>query len=331
MTPSDTSISVLIDTIRADRDARSRILAWPDLVRVVTCIHGLKGDESPAWTQKQTADLLGLDPRVVSMYVIVSQELDDPRVASATTVRHAYAMTQRRAAKRQARALESLLGSDAPKALASVPADPDSIICADFVEWATRYSGPRFTLVHCDFPDTLYATMLNTLLFNMDRLVSTSAHLMVWCPIQHVDYVTGAFRKVVPEVSFRDVPLVWQKTRRYARDNGQGPIRSFETCLLGTRGGRTLVKRVADSYSAPALRDLTVKPEPMLRYFMSMLVDTHTSLLDPTCGTGTALRAAESLGASHVMGIDIDPKTCELARHELARARVARRAADALK
>jgi DNA modification methylase len=45
-----------------------------------------------------------------------------------------------------------------------------------------------------------------------------------------------------------------------------------------------------------------VKPEAILRHFFEMFVDENTLMLDPTCGSGTALRAAKSLGAA--LGIE---------------------------
>ena len=57
---------------------------------------------------------------------------------------------------------------------------------------------------------------------------------------------------------------------------------------------------------------------------MSMLVDEHTSLLDPTCGSASALRAAESLGAQTVLGMDSDEQTVGLARMALRQARTMR-------
>ncbi len=38
-----------------------------------------------------------------------------------------------------------------------------------------------------------------------------------------------------------------------------------------------------------------------------MYVDTNTIFLDPTCGSGTSLRAADEIGALKVLGMDIDP------------------------
>jgi DNA modification methylase len=37
-----------------------------------------------------------------------------------------------------------------------------------------------------------------------------------------------------------------------------------------------------------------------------MFIDENSIVLDPTCGSGSALRAAESLGAAHILGIEIN-------------------------
>jgi DNA modification methylase len=66
---------------------------------------------------------------------------------------------------------------------------------------------------------------------------------------------------------------------------------------------------------------MSEKPEPMLRHFFGMLVDENTILLDPTCGSGSALRAADSLGARAVLGLERNPEFAGLARDALTRMR----------
>jgi DNA modification methylase len=46
----------------------------------------------------------------------------------------------------------------------------------------------------------------------------------------------------------------------------------------------------------------------MLHHFFRMFVGPYSRVLDPTCGSGAALRAAESLGAAHILGLEIDKK-----------------------
>jgi site-specific DNA-methyltransferase (adenine-specific) len=65
----------------------------------------------------------------------------------------------------------------------------------------------------------------------------------------------------------------------------------------------------------------TVKPVPVLQHFFQMFVSEHTRMLDPTAGSGTALRAAESLGAKSVLGLETDKGFCERANWAIRDAR----------
>lgn len=51
----------------------------------------------------------------------------------------------------------------------------------------------------------------------------------------------------------------------------------------------------------------------MLRHFFRMFVDENSKVLDPTCGSGSALRAAKSLDAEYVLGIEKDEGFAERA------------------
>jgi type I restriction-modification system DNA methylase subunit len=46
-------------------------------------------------------------------------------------------------------------------------------------------------------------------------------------------------------------------------------------------------------------------------------VSEHTTMLDPTCGSGSALRAAQSLMARRVLGLEVNPEFAALARMAL--------------
>jgi DNA modification methylase len=73
---------------------------------------------------------------------------------------------------------------------------------------------------------------------------------------------------------------------------------------------------VANAYVGPTDRSAdhpSAKPEAMLREFFEMFVDEKSKVLDPTCGSGSALRAAKSLGAAYVLGIEKDKNFAERA------------------
>ena len=249
------------------------------------------------------------------------------------------------------RGLESTTTAEAPPArpLASprLAADPaKSILHESFLQWAPRYAGPKFNLIHCDFPygieafsgpqmqasgheyddsSDVYFRLIECLCKNLDKFCSVSAHLMFWFSEKHREATHRAFRELAPQWVFQPFPLVWVKSdgAGIASDPSHSPRHVYETCLMATRGRRPIVKIVGDAYSAPTDRRLHVsaKPVPVLKHFMSMLVDESTSLLDPTCGSGNALQAAEALGAKHVLGMEIDETQVGVARQALRQAR----------
>jgi DNA modification methylase len=51
---------------------------------------------------------------------------------------------------------------------------------------------------------------------------------------------------------------------------------------------------------------MSIKPFDMLIHFFRMAVDEHTTLLDPTCGSGNAIRAAKALRAKLTLGLEIN-------------------------
>jgi len=225
-----------------------------------------------------------------------------------------------------------------------------SILQESFIHWAPKYTGKPFNFIHCDFPyginvfdgpqagasrhtsyidsPDIHFRLLETLLTNLDRIASMSCHIMYWYSNQHYDMIRDAVRDLAPSLSIHVHPLIWLKSdgAGIASDPRRFPRHVYETCLLMSRGARQIVRIVADAYAAPTDRTHHVhtKPDPMLRHFMTMLVDENTTMLDPTCGGGSSLRAAESLGASYVLGMDIDETTVGQARQALRHSRVLR-------
>lgn len=373
--------------IELEENLKREDLPWRDTVRALARIHQLFCEMDPDWAQQQTAERLSLTPGTVSLYLRVFPDIDDERLANADTIREAYNVLSRRDQRAAGDALQELLETpdtlpgvslysptDLPsitpgsatiqvvgtgvafKATAAEPTAEESIQQADFLEWAPRYTGPKFSFIHCDFPygidfassaqglgsetttyndskDT-YVNLLECLCQQIDRLMSVSAHLMFWYSAKHHQLTMERFSRLA-SLEFHVYPLIWLKSDNagIAGDARRHPRHIYETCLFASRGRRQIVKIMADAYSAPTDKRLHVstKPEPMLRHFMSMVVDEHTSMLDPTCGSGAAIRAAESLGAKLALGLEIDPESCRLAQQDLKRVRLARKAEAALK
>lgn len=230
------------------------------------------------------------------------------------------------------------------------------ILCANFIEWAKTYSGPKFTLVHCDFPygnykggdsqgslspldtedfydntESVYWNLLDALTDNIDRIMSYSAHLLFWF---NMNFYTETVKRLrTAGLMVHDHPIIWHKT---GGPGGLGvvpgtavtyPRRTYDTALLAVRGNRPLAKPGMNSYAAPTVGNKihpSQKSEPMLRFFLSMLVDETTTMFDPTAGSATALRAGEDLGAKHILGLELDPNYAKSANEATLRARVLR-------
>jgi len=212
---------------------------------------------------------------------------------------------------------------------------PDApIINGDFLELAATYGGTPFNLLHCDFPygidiqdsdqanslshgtyddsPDLYIALLRALADNLDRLVSSSAHIIFWHAWKFHVETRQFFAENCSDLWVQDVPLIWHKSdnRGIMSDATRRPRNTTEVALLISRGDRKFVpgKATGNSYAAPTSRVIhqSEKPVPVLKHFFSMLVDENTRMLDPTSGSANALIAADTLGAGQVLGIEKD-------------------------
>jgi len=239
-----------------------------------------------------------------------------------------------------------------PPAVWSAEAVRNTILEANFLEWVREYKGRPFNFIHCDFPygvnvfdgsgyfktedmesyaddPDVFWTLTEALVKHADKLMSASAHLIFWLtPKPQVMMRSLQMLTSISNLQFYPYPLVWHKSdlTGIVGDSQRWPRHTYEAALFAYRGKRPLIHTVPDSYSGPGDRKLhpATKPEPMLRHFFSSLVDEHTRLFDPTCGSGAALRAAESLGAKpeNVLGLEMEPRFVQNARDALHHARL---------
>lgn len=237
--------------------------------------------------------------------------------------------------------------------LISTIVHPDaSIIIDSFISWAEAYSGPQFNFIHCDFPyginlfagkqsgrethfsyddeSKVYWTLLNALLRHRDKIIAPSAHIMFWFGMDFYTDTMEMFTTRAPDLVMNKKPLIWVKSDNVGivADPKRQGRNIYEVALFGSRGDRYIVKPIANAYAGPTDRKLhpSTKPEPMLRHFFTMFVDSNTRLLDPTCGSGSSLRAAESLGAELVLGIEKNEEIGSGAKNALRDFRLKRKA-----
>jgi ParB/RepB/Spo0J family partition protein len=218
----------------------------------------------------------------------------------------------------------------------------DDILHQSFLEWAPKYSGRKYNFIHVDFPygttelgpqmlgnehtmyedsPEIYIQLLNCFCDNINRFFSDIGWCMFWYSERMVTVTRETLKVKVPNMNVQVHPLIWVHSDNagISPDPRRRPRHIYDTCLLMSRGEMPLIRVKSDAYWSPTDHKLhpSTKPVPMLKYFFEMLVDEHTSLLDPTCGSGSSLRAAESLGAHRVLGLESNWDHCETARKAL--------------
>jgi ParB/RepB/Spo0J family partition protein len=343
--------------IELEENVKREDLDWKDHVHAIRRIHILYSQLNPEQTHEQTAEEIGMSRGNVSIAIRVAEELDagSKTLAAAPGYRAAYNMIARHDERRMGDVMNDLLSEPQPvvgmtiSPPAAQAAPPESILNEDFLQWAEVYAERPFSFIHCDFPygidldrseqantaawggyadsEALYWKLCQALARNLDKLLTQQGHLMFWLPsdIRRQYETLDFFQEAAPSLYFVPTPLIWHKTdnRGILSDPKRRARHIYETALYASRGDRFVVKSVSDAYGAPTSKELhqSEKPEPMLRHFFSMFVDAHTRMLDPTCGSGTALRAAESLGAPEVLGLEISPEFCTGARSILKKFR----------
>jgi len=116
-------------------------------------------------------------------------------------------------------------------------------------------------------------------------------------------------------------PLVWFKSDNTGilPDPNRGPRRVYETALFCARGDRKVVRAVGNCVAAGVTKTyhMSEKPTAVLGHFFRMLVDETTVMLDPTCGSGNAVKVAEERGADWSLGLEINPEYVEAAKQNL--------------
>jgi methylase of polypeptide subunit release factors len=64
---------------------------------------------------------------------------------------------------------------------------------------------------------------------------------------------------------------------------------------------------------------MSEKPRPVLLHFFQMFVDQFTRAFDPTCGSGSAIRAvAEMAPNAYGLGLEISPESAKVAADKLS-------------
>lgn len=326
-------------------------LSWQDYTKALAEFHAASCEIDPTWTAIDTAKALNFSEQGVSRNLLVARELSNPKIFEAAAFSVAFGMVSRDrereganivAALRHQPHTELLPGQQTSSSLDNPqPLKRQSPIQqADFRQWGPTFVGQPFNFIHCDFPygigadnfeqgnaraahgeyaDTkeVYFQLLNSFADNYQRFMDPSSHLMFWFSMTYYRETLDFFAKRT-DIVINPFPLVWMKSDNVGLlpDPARGPRRIYETALIGSRGDRKVVTPVANAFAHPTVRDrhMSEKPQAMLAHFFRMFVDQHSRVLDPTCGSGSAIRAALAADAIEALGLELDAEFVERAR-----------------
>lgn len=341
--------------IELEENVKRSNLTWKEIAGAVLQIDQYLIEGQPEWNIARRSTFVGYTQVYYNRLLRVGRALLDPnsRVHSADSLQAADNILSREESRKVDNETNQLFDSiisgqvfdttpetEIEEAEVQQPYSfgrvPQPFEVADFHKWVREYNGPRFNLIHCDFPyginhgksdqggaaswgayedsEDVYWQLINSLCAYRDNIMLPSCHIMFWLSskIDVVYRTVDTFHKLAPELYIDLYPMVWHKSdnKGIVRQVEHTPRHIYETALLMTRGNRQIIKAVGDCYSAPTNKSnaihISEKPVPVLRHFFQLFVDEYSEVLDPTCGSGTAIRAASSLGARRVVGLDVN-------------------------
>ena len=302
--------------LELEENIKREDITWQEQCLAIDRYHNLRLAQDASWSQDKTAAEIGESQTNIAQKLAVVQEMKNERslVHQAPKLSTAINVTKRVAERRKQAALHEI----APQSERQIP-----LVNADFFTY--RFDeGVKFNFLHCDFPYGInqqdHAKQGSTptvryedsfdhyknLCGHLGHIpIADSCHLMFWFSMDHycwtLEFLCEEGWRVDP------FPLIWSRGNMgLLPDPQRGPRRVYETAFLGAKGDRKIVTPVGNliSFWDSDRIHSSEKPRPVLEHFFKMLVDEYTVMLDPTCGSGNAVRVAEKMGAKYVLGIE---------------------------
>lgn len=340
-----------LQTIELEENIKRENLPWQDEVAALARFHQLKVSHESGWSQEDTAAAVGLSQPEVSKKLLVATQMTNEVVSGADRFSAALNIVQRNAERKKTSVLDSIgpvidstILTPEEQAAAPLPEPIIPLLNVSFHDWQVIYDGPKFNLIHCDFPyginvadsprmdatikdhyedsPDIYWSLLDRLALAMDNVVADSAHLIFWHSMKMNQRGETVTRLEEMGWKCNPFPLIWFKSdgSGIAPDPQRGPRQVYEAAIFASRGDRKITQEgcVGNAFAHPGRRDSAIhaseKPYQMLRHFMRMVCDEYSMMLDPTCGSGNAVKVAEDLKAAYVLGLEQLPEFYDIAR-----------------
>lgn len=348
-----------LQSIELEENVKRVDLTWQEEVEAVARFHKLKEGHEEGWTKSATAAALGLSPQAVGDKLSVAAHLDKDSVGKSDRYSTALNIVRRDAERKKTSVLSEVAAAVVKPVTKydTLEADPEveaileksenatldrSLLNVSFHDWQADYTGPKFNLIHCDFPyginvadaprmsasikdhyddsPDIYWALLARLALAMENVVADSAHLIFWHSMKfHTDTKMELERMGWTVNPF---PLIWHKSdgSGIPPDPQRGPRQTYEAAFFCSRGDRKLTEAGcrANSFAFPGRREgaihVSEKPYKMLEHFLGMVCDEYSTVLDPTAGSANAIKVAEDLGAHSFLGLEQSEEFYNIAR-----------------
>lgn len=325
--------------IELEENLHRKELSWQDQVGAVRRLHAAYCELDPEWTQEKTADVVCLSRNYISeMLRIADEAQSDPTILQAEKMSQARTAIARKGHKAEEALVNSLFGGETPVPAPGPSAYPTGkpsgkVLCTDFIKWSATPQSEKFDFIHCDFPygvkmqdsgqvsmaagaydddPEIYFALLDAFVKNFSNFAAPVSHVMFWFSMKFYEDTKDALMSI-PHAKVLPFPLIWYKSD----NNGMLPDqfregrRVYETALVVSIRDRKVRKTAVPNVCAAPLdkarTHMSRKPPAVLQHFLPMFVESGTRLLDPTCGSGSALQVGKALGAD-VTGIEMDEK-----------------------
>ncbi len=333
-----------LSVLEFEENHKRKSLPWREEVSAIGQIHASYLKENESHTQSQTAITLSIPEPKLSQILNVYDNLSLPILSHADNLSQAISLLARFQKTKEtviSSEIKSLISTSKLFSLpTSVPipklAETDfntietpapTILNQDFKLWIQTYSGPKFNLLHCDFSqnENEFWKLTNCLFGTLDKLLDEKAHIIFWLNLDFLYEMLDLYLINHKGLSYLTDPLIWYKSDTKPNQIfGDPPKHTYEAALVITYNQKSFLKPIQNLYSTPRASSPICpnqKSQPMLKYFFQNFVDENTNLLDPTCGSASALLAAEELDAKSTLGLEIDKERFEKAQAKIFRQR----------
>ena len=203
--------------VQLEENIRRKDISWQDRVEAVCTIADILTQDHEM-SHKKMGEYMGQSATTLGEHLQIGRAIagdhqDLSKISSMTT---ALNVLERRTKRKLAAVVEDFMDHTIGEEVVSKPTTRAEVIHADFEDWACAYTGPRFNLIHCDFPygiehqksdqgaashweafkdqPDVFRHLCRTLADYCTKLFSASCHIMFWFSMNYYTACSSRLR-----------------------------------------------------------------------------------------------------------------------------------------